>query len=199
MKKMIALIFTLFIIMSVICIKQYLDISDYKSEIKAAAANKIKSCEKYEDTEESENQMNESMNPDGYADVAIRYIKTIKSGKSTDLYSDKLKKVKDILSEGLLDKLSPDMTEKEIEAEKAYIKNIDKDSITTTRVTDINYSYYKRNNNTYEVTVIYTLRTLQGDRNDLQRYLSRLYIEKADKGYKITNILEDSTLSDGIY
>ena len=47
MKKMIALIFTLFIIMSVICIKQYLDISDYKSEIKAAAANKIKSCEKY--------------------------------------------------------------------------------------------------------------------------------------------------------
>ena len=143
--------------------------------------------------------MNESMNPDGYADVAIRYIKTIKSGKSTDLYSDKLKKVKDILSEGLLDKLSPDMTEKEIEAEKAYIKNIDKDSITTTRVTDINYSYYKRNNNTYEVTVIYTLRTLQGDRNDLQRYLSRLYIEKADKGYKITNIIEDSTLSDGIY
>ena len=114
MKKMIALIFTLFIIMSVICIKQYLDISDYKSEIKAAAANKIKSCEKYEDTEESENQMNESMNPDGYADVAIRYIKTIKSGKSTDLYSDKLKKVKDILSEGLLDKLSPDMTEKEM-------------------------------------------------------------------------------------
>lgn len=199
MKKMIALIFTLFIIMSVICIKQYLDISDYKSEIKAAAANKIKSCEKYGDTEESENQMNESMNPDGYADVAIRYIKTIKSGKSTDLYSDKLKKVKDILSEGLLDKLSPDMTEKEIEAEKAYIKNIDKDSITTTRVTDINYSYYKRNNNTYEVTVIYTLRTLQGDRNDLQRYLSRLYIEKADKGYKITNIIEDSTLSDGIY
>ena len=91
------------------------------------------------------------------------------------------------------------MTEKEIEAEKAYIKNIDKDSITTTRVTDINYSYYKRNNNTYEVTVIYTLRTLQGDRNDLQRYLSRLYIEKADKGYKITNIIEDSTLSDGIY
>lgn len=199
MKKMIALIFTLFIIMSVICIKQYLDISDYKSEIKAAAANKIGSCEKYEDTEESENQTNESMNPDGYADVAIRYIKTIKSGKSTDLYSDKLKKVKDILSEGLLDKLSPDMTEKEIEAEKAYIKNIDKDSITTTRVTDINYSYYKRNNNTYEVTVIYTLRTLQGDRNDLQRYLCRLYIEKADKGYKITNIIEDSTLSDGIY
>lgn len=197
MKKILAVIFTLLIIMSVICVKQYLDISDYKSEIKAAT--KIKSCEQYKDIEESKNQVNDSTNPDSYAEVAIRYIKTIKTGKSTDLYSDKLNKVKDILSDGMLDKLSPDMTEKEIEAEKEYIKKIDKDSVTTTRVTDINYSYHKRNNKTYEVTAIYTLRTVQGDRNDLQRYLCRLYVEKNDKGYKITNIIEDSTLSDGIY
>lgn len=197
MKKILAVIFTLLIIMSVICVKQYLDISDYKSEIKAAA--KIKSCEQYKNIEESKNQINDSTNPDSYAEVAIRYIKTIKTGKSTDLYSDKLNKVKDILSDGMLDKLSPNMTEKEIEAEKEYIKKIDKDSVTTTRVTDINYSYHKRNNKTYEVTAIYTLRTVQGDRNDLQRYLCRLYVEKNDKGYKITNIIEDSTLSDGIY
>lgn len=195
MKKVLAVIFTTLIIISMICIKQYLDISDYK----AAAATKIKSCKQSKENEESENQTSDATNPDSYAEAAIRYIKIIKTGRSTDLYSDKLNKVKDILSDKMFDKLSPDMTEKEIEAEKEYIKKIDKDSVTTTKVTDINYSYYKRSSDTYEVTVIYTLRTLQGERNDLQRYLCRLYVNKSDKGYKITNIIEDSTLSDGIY
>lgn len=193
------MICTLFIILCVVCVKQYLDITDYKSVIKEAAAAKSRSCEKYEKIEESENQINESVNPDSYAEVAIRYIKTIKNGKSTDLYSDKLNKVRDLLSDKMLDKLSPNMTEQEIEAEKAYIKKIDKDSVTTTRVTDIKYSYYKRDSNKYEITVIYTLRTIQGDRKDLQRYLCRLYVDKYDKKYRITNIVEDSILSDGIY
>ena len=152
-----------------------------------------------EKSEGSKTQLDDVVIPETYAETAIRYIKTIKSGKSTDLYSDRLNKVKNLLNDKMLDKLSPDMTAQEIESEKEYAKSIDKDQVTTTKITDINYSYFAKSDNKYEISVIYTLRTQQKDRNDLQRYLCRMDVEKNSDEYKITNIYEDSALSDGIY
>lgn len=152
-----------------------------------------------EKSEGSKTQLDDVVIPETYAETAIRYIKTIKTGKSTDLYSDRLNKVKNLLNDKMLDKLSPDMTEQEIESEKEYAKSIDKDQITTTKITDINYSYFAKSDNKFEISVIYTLRTQQKDRNDLQRYLCRMNVEKNSDEYKITNIYEDSALFDGIY
>ena len=138
-------------------------------------------------------------NPASYADIAVQYIKTVKTGKSTDIYSDRLAKMKENISDSLYERLSPNMSEEEIEEERKQAENLDKDSITTTKVTDTDYSYKKIEDNIYEISVIYTQRISLAGNDSTQRYLCRMKVEKQDDAYVITNIYEDSMLSDGTY
>ncbi|KGJ51012.1 hypothetical protein CIAN88_23110, partial [[Clostridium] innocuum] len=76
-----------------------------------------------------------------YTASAVRYINVMKSGSSTDIYYERLDKVKDILSDSMYKKLSPEMSKEELEAAKEQAAKVDKDSITETRITDTQYSY----------------------------------------------------------
>ena len=134
-----------------------------------------------------------------YAASAVRYIKAVKTGSSTDIYYERLDKVKDILSDSMYKKLSPEMSKEELEAAKEQAEKVDKDSITETRITDTQYSYRWKDEGNYEVSVIYTQRITRGDFSDQERYLCRMEVTKQDDRYIITNIYEDSTLSDGLY
>ena len=118
--------------------------------------------------------------PERYTEPAVRYIKVMKSGSSTDIYYERLDKVKDILSDSMYETLSPEMSKEEIQAEKEQAAKADKDSITKTKITD-------------------TQRITRGDFSDQERYLCRMEVTKKDKRYIITNIYEDSALSDGLY
>lgn len=138
-------------------------------------------------------------NPAPYADIAVQYIKTVKTGKSSDIYSDRLAKMKENISDSLYERLSPNMSEAEIEEERKQAENLDKDSIITTKVTDTDYSYKKIKDNIYEISVIYTQRISLAGNDSTQRYLCRMKVEKQDDAYVITNIYEDSMLSDGTY
>ncbi|MFR1702042.1 MAG: hypothetical protein ACLSWD_15835 [Clostridium sp.] len=137
--------------------------------------------------------------PEHYAESAVRYIKIMKSGSSTDVYYERLDKVKDILSDSMYETLSPEMSKEEIQAEKEQAEKADKDSITKTKITDTRYSYRWKKEGSYEVSVIYTQRVTRGDFSDQERYLCRMEVTKKDKRYIITNIYEDSALSDGLY
>lgn len=153
----------------------------------------------YEDSEKPAVAEQEVENPAPYADVAVQYIKTVKTGKSTDIYSDRLAKVKKNISDSLYEKLSPNMSEEEVEEERKQAENLDKGSITTTKVTDTDYSYKKIEDNIYEISVIYTQRISLAGNDSTQRYLCRMKVEKQNDAYVITNIYEDSMLSDGTY
>ena len=137
--------------------------------------------------------------PERYTEPAVRYIKVMKSGSSTDIYYERLDKVKDILSDSMYETLSPEMSKEEIQAEKEQAAKVDKDSITKTKITDTRYSYRWKKEGSYEVSVIYTQRVTRGDFSDQERYLCRMEVTKKDKRYIITNIYEDSALSDGLY
>lgn len=137
--------------------------------------------------------------PERYTEPAVRYIKVMKSGSSTDIYYERLDKVKDILSDSMYETLSPEMSKEEIQAEKEQAAKADKDSITKTKITDTRYSYRWKKEGSYEVSVIYTQRITRGDFSDQERYLCRMEVTKKDKRYIITNIYEDSALSDGLY
>ena len=127
--------------------------------------------------------------PERYTEPAVRYIKVMKSGSSTDIYYERLDKVKDILSDSMYETLSPEMSKEEIQAEKEQ----------AAKVTDTRYSYRWKKEGSYEVSVIYTQRVTRGDFSDQERYLCRMEVTKKDKRYIITNIYEDSALSDGLY
>ena len=115
------------------------------------------------------------------------------------IYYERLDKVKDILSDSMYETLSPEMSKEEIQAEKEQAAKVDKDSITKTKITDTRYSYRWKKEGSYEVSVIYTQRVTRGDFSDQERYLCRMEVTKKDKRYIITNIYEDSALSDGLY
>ncbi|WP_259316681.1 hypothetical protein [[Clostridium] innocuum] len=134
-----------------------------------------------------------------YAASAVRYIKAINTGSSTDIYYERLDKIKDILSESMYKKLSPEMSKEELEAAKEQTEKVDKDSITETRITDTQYSYRWKDEGKYEVSVIYTQRVTRGDFSNQERYLCRIEVTKKEERYIITNIYEDSALSDGLY
>ena len=126
--------------------------------------------------------------PERYTEPAVRYIKVMKSGSSTDIYYERLDKVKDILSDSMYETLSPEMSKEEIQAEKEQAAKV-----------DTRYSYRWKKEGSYEVSVIYTQRVTRGDFSDQERYLCRMEVTKKDKRYIITNIYEDSALSDGLY
>ncbi|MCR0262535.1 hypothetical protein MKC73_01295 [[Clostridium] innocuum] len=137
--------------------------------------------------------------PEHYTGPAVRYVKVMKNGSSTDIYYERLDKVKDILSDSLYETLSPEMSKEELEAEKEQADKIDEDSVTRTKVTDTQYSYRWKDEGSCEVSVIYTQRVTRGDYSDLERYLCRMEVTKKEGRYIITDIYEDSALSDGLY
>ena len=91
------------------------------------------------------------------------------------------------------------MSKEELEAAKEQTEKVDKDSITETRITDTQYSYRWKDEGKYEVSVIYTQRVTRGDFSNQERYLCRIEVTKKEERYIITNIYEDSALSDGLY
>ena len=91
------------------------------------------------------------------------------------------------------------MSKKKLEAAKEQAEKVDNDSITEKRITYTQYSYRWKDEGNYEVSVIYTQRITRGDFSDQERYLCRMEVTKQDDRYIITNIYEDSTLSDGLY
>lgn len=176
-------------------------IEENKQETAVSEAQKqeIHKENDYKDNANTSTKGQEVEDPGSYADVAVQYIKITKTGKSTDIFSDRLEKVKDRINPSLYDRLSPNMTEQEIEEERKLAENLDKDSVTTTKVIDTDYSYRRKADNIYDVSVIYTQRIDIAGNSSTQRYLCRLEVEKQNNKYVITNIYEDSMLSDGIY
>lgn len=134
-----------------------------------------------------------------YTEPAILYIKTTKTGKSTDLYLDRLKDVKDILSQEIYEKLTPDMSDDEIEEAKKHAADTDPSLVSATSILDTDVAYKKTQNDTYDIYIIYTMQTDRNAISSTQRYLCRLEVKSSNDKYLITNIFEDSILENGVY
>lgn len=134
-----------------------------------------------------------------YAKLALEYLDVVKNGDSTDIYVDRFSKMKGKMSESLYSKLSPAMSEENIEKERAKAKEVDPSLIVSNTLKDTSYYYQEVDENKYIVCVIYTIYTKQGDSTFDQRYLTRIEVSNENGKYMITNIYEDSLLSNGLY
>lgn len=164
-------------------------ISQVKQEqIKCNDVEQEQLVEKHEDKLES-NDINENIKP------CLQYLKATKNGKSTDLSIDKINNIKAIMSEDLYHKLVPDLSDQELELEREKAKSVDDKYITVSTLKEINTFYSEKGENKVEVAIIYTIDTKIDDRHNSSRYLTRFEVTNKI----ITNIYEDSLLSNGLY
>ena len=121
-------------------------------------------------------------------ETVISFIKVMKSSKS-DNYSEKLSSVKNLISDDLYQELLPE-DNKEQEKSDSVI-NIN------TNITNVKVAISQ---NKDEMFVIYTSEvSVNNSSTTTTRFFYRVKIKKINNVYKITKILEDSQLYDGLY
>lgn len=183
-------------------IYQYRHVEKLKNELKSQVKQEQVKCNDVKQESPVEKHENKLENNDinGYIKPCLQYLKAIKNGKSTDLSIDKINNIKAIMSEDLYHKLVPDLSDQELEIEREKAKSVDDKYITVSTLKEINTYYSKKDENKVEVAIIYTTDTKINDRHNSSRYLTRFEVTNNDEKNKIiTNIYEDSLLSNGLY
>lgn len=127
-----------------------------------------------------------------YGEVAVKYVQVSKSGMSTDSYTDRLKSLKDSLSEELYKKLVP-------ADETPSSEPVSPERIAETSVIDVEYACRQLSESSYEVYVVYTLGTMRNGSQNVARYLTRMVVNSDGENCIISSILEDSELGNGLY
>lgn len=182
-----------------------INVMQYQSndELKSKIENKQKEApvktekQELEDIQKTESQ-SKDLDIDQFTEPCMEYINTMKNSRSTDLSIDKVSKIKSILSENVYKNLAPEMSDEELAVEREKAKNTEEKYISTTTLKSAKPYYYKITDDKAEIVVLYTTNVVMQDMNYTTRYITRMEVTIINNKAIITNILEDSKLSDGM-
>lgn len=131
--------------------------------------------------------------------MAERYVTEVKTGSSKDLFIDRMHKVKSMVTDDLYKKLTPAMSEEDIQHSREQNKKLSDKDLIKTNVGSIESASKMIIDDKFEIYVIYTLQVSQSGSMTNARYLMRLKTQIQNGSCQIYEIIEDSELGNGLY
>lgn len=154
---------------------------------------------KEQNTVDTETLKSNQISEEDWRKLAERYVTEVKTGSSKDLFIDRMQKVKSMVTSDLYKKLTPAMSEEDIQQSREQNKKLSDKDLIKTNVGSIESASKMIIDDKFEIYVIYTLQVSQSGSMTNARYLMRLKIQIQNGSCQIYEIIEDSELGNGLY